>query len=30
MGLIIEDDVEAEAFCLRLIELGATVKLIEA
>lgn len=29
-GLIIEDDAEAEAFCLRLIELGATVEDIEA
>ena len=29
-GLIIEDDAEAEAFCLRLIELGATVEYIEA
>jgi hypothetical protein len=29
-GLIIEDDAEAEAFCLRLIELGAAVEDIEA
>lgn len=29
-GLIIEDDAEAEAFCLRLIELGATVQDVEA
>lgn len=29
-GLIIEDDAEAEAFCLWLIELGAKVEAIEA
>lgn len=29
MGLIIEDDAEAEAFCLELIEAGATVQEVE-